>query len=76
MRVIDLERKRIGLSMRMSPKKALHDQNRPRSAVGKKGSPRNPSAKRKNEKPGKPEEKLDPSHPFVRAFKKANWRPG
>jgi len=60
---VDLERKRIAFSMREAPDKA-----RP----VREGSTK---ASRKKDPPRKQKEKLDPNNPFVKAFKKANWRP-
>ena len=72
---VDLDRKRIALSMREAPDKPRPVREGSKSAGGKQVEARKPSARKKKEPPRKQEEKLDPNNPFVKALKKGNWRP-
>ena len=72
---VDLERKRIALSMREAPDKARPAREGSESPGGKLGDPRKSSADNKKDPPRRQEEKLDPNNPFVKALKKGNWRP-
>jgi uncharacterized protein len=69
---VDLERRRIALSMRKDPGKTRSEGKAQRSHGCREGGA--PGAKKK-EKPETRKEKLDPNNPFVRAFRKARWQP-
>jgi len=72
---VDLDRKRIALSMRETPDKARPVRPGVRRAGGNQAGPQMSSTGKKKAPPFKQEEKLDPDNPFVKAFKKAKWRP-
>jgi len=72
---VDLDRKRIGLSMRKDPAKTRTDRDGAKSRGQKKDVARKQSPEKKKAHPRKEKEKLDPNNPFVKAFKKANWVP-
>ena len=71
---VDLERKRIALSMRESPDKARPAREGSKGAGGAQAGPRKGPARKKKDPPRKQEEKLDPNNPFVKALKGENWR--
>ena len=68
---VDLERRRIALSMRKDPAGAKPGRDTAKNTGGKQGGPRKPSPERNKGQPGKRAEEPDPNNPFVRAFKKA-----
>ena len=72
---IDLERKRIALSMRGSPEKGQQGRDAAEGGARKQSEPPKHPADKQKERPGKRKEGLDPNNPFVQAFKKANWSP-
>ena len=72
---VDLDRKRIGLSMRKDRTKARVGRDAAKSRGHKEVVARKKSPEKKKVHPGKEKEKLDPNNPFVKAFKKANWVP-
>jgi hypothetical protein len=72
---VDLERKRIALSMRETPDKTRPVREGVKSAGGNQAGPQKSSTGKRKDPARKQEEKLDPDNPFVKAFKKAKWRP-
>jgi len=73
---VDLERKRIALSMRGTPERGPQGRDAAGSGARKQGGPqKHPPADKQKERSGKRTEGLDPNNPFVKAFKKANWSP-
>jgi uncharacterized protein len=72
---VDLERKRIALSMKQSADESRPAQQATRTAGGKDRSPRRSRPKQRKNQPRKHEDTLDPNNPFVKALKKGNWRP-
>ncbi len=69
---IDLERKRIGLSMRQTPDKARSARDKPEGSESGDGV-RRESRPGRRRKSAKVPEKPDPNNPFVKALKKSNW---
>ncbi len=69
---VDLERKRIALSMRRAPDRTPSARVTAKGPPEQRSGPRKPS-RGKKERPERPEAKLDPNNPFVRAFKKTKW---
>ena len=73
---VDLERKRIALSMRGTPERGPQGRDAAGSGARKQGGPqKHPPADKQKERSGKRTEGLDPNNPFVMAFKKSNWSP-
>ncbi|MEW6443824.1 MAG: Tex family protein [bacterium] len=74
---VDLERKRIALSMRAGLEKDLQRKEAGQGAGGRPENPRKGPAARRQEtrEGGKKKEELDPNNPFVQAFRKAKWTP-
>jgi transcriptional accessory protein Tex/SPT6 len=73
---VDLERKRIALSMRGTPERGPQGRDAAGSGARKQGGPQqHPPADKQKERSAKRTEGLDPNNPFVKAFKKANWSP-
>ncbi len=70
---VDLDRRRIALSMREAPDRTPPVQ-RTKGGNGLKGrGPRKSTAGKGKARSEKGPERLDPNNPFVRAFKKAKW---
>jgi uncharacterized protein len=72
---VDLERRRIALSMREHPAKARLARDTAEGAREKRGRRHKPPPNKRKEQSAKQEKNLDPNNPFVKAFKNANWRP-
>jgi uncharacterized protein len=70
---VDLERRRIALSMREHPEREAAGQAPGNREVRKKEGPRDPARGQHRGPPAKRSQKPDPNNPFVRAFKKARW---
>ncbi len=71
---VDLERKRIALSMRETPDKKPPARDKKVTAGRKQDSMRKASPDNRKQQPKKQPDKLDPNNPFVKALKKTKWK--